>query len=439
MKKNIEKLMAFVIVLCIASIIFEIYAITSSYFQVRRNNEVISEYLENIQQMNRLENGIYHIQTLTLLALTSEDSVEQKTLWKSIFDLDKENIAILLDLDSKVKDATENQLIHILYSNYLGYSTKQTIISDFAGNGSVDTAKYYLNTDMKESIALINENLSTLENAIDTNLNDVRISQSSKEALRGLFSIFMGILSLGQLVVLVRIIIKSSRSINDEIDTTNQAHKMQIQGMQQQTIEGMAELVESRDNSTGNHIRNTAKYVSLIARELSKSPIYQDILTEDYINRLVQYAPLHDVGKILVPDAILMKPGRFTDEEFEKMKKHASEGGEIIHRLLTNIETKENIKIAQEIAQYHHEKWNGTGYPFGVSGTDIPLPARIMAVADVFDALISVRCYKPSYTVEQAYDIIKDGSGTHFEPSIVLAFLQLRPVIEKYLSEESMA
>ena len=204
-----------------------------------------------------------------------------------------------------------------------------------------------------------------------------------------------------------------------EVYTSNR----HIKDMQSKVIISFANLVESRDTFTGEHIKRTAIYVELIARELVKQGLYTDVLTEENIQLYVNTAPLHDLGKIRVPDQILCKPSRFTPEEFEKMKTHSLEGYNLIDENLTGVESDEFLEIAKIMALYHHEKWNGTGYPNSVKGTDIPLCARIMAAADVLDALLSKRQYKDAMTIEQAMDIFRESSGSHFEPCIVDAVL----------------
>ena len=144
---------------------------------------------------------------------------------------------------------------------------------------------------------------------------------------------------------------------------------------------------------------------------------------------------MHDIGKITTPDDILRKPGKLTEEEFEIMKKHAEEGGKIIKSTMSYIEENEYVDIAYDVAVYHHEKWNGKGYPEGLKETEIPLGARIMAVADVFDALTSERCYKKPVGIDEAFDIIRDSAGTHFDKDIVDVFMELKPEVRKILGE----
>ena len=211
-----------------------------------------------------------------------------------------------------------------------------------------------------------------------------------------------------------------------------------IEKMQNGLIMVLADMVESRDKCTGDHVRNTAAYARIILERLRKDGVYTEMLTDKYVEDVVNSAPLHDVGKIQIPDDVLNKPGKLTEEEFERMKKHTSAGGEIIQQAIGAIseDTSGYLKEAGNLARYHHEKWDGTGYPEGLSGEDIPLSARVMAVADVFDALVSKRSYKEGFPFEKAMNIIREGTGTHFDPNVVKAFLeseeQVRAVMESH-------
>ena len=208
-----------------------------------------------------------------------------------------------------------------------------------------------------------------------------------------------------------------------------------IQHMQDEIIINFAEMVEARDTSTGNHIKKTAFYVEAIAQELYKEGKFKDILDEAYIAKLKRSAPLHDIGKIAVSDLILNKPGKLTDDEFAIMKSHTTEGWHILTKIEENASDSmddDYLKEATEMAHYHHEKWDGTGYPTGIKGAGIPLSARIMAVADVFDALVAERVYKKPFTYEKAMEIITEGAGKHFDPVVVKAFTK----ISKRLYEE---
>ena len=221
----------------------------------------------------------------------------------------------------------------------------------------------------------------------------------------------------------------------------NEEHQKQVvTRMQNGLILVLADMVESRDSCTGQHVRKTAAYTDVIMRELRREGVYTDKLTDTFISDVFNSAPLHDIGKIKVSDVILNKPGKLTDEEFAIMKTHTTAGAEVIEHAIRMVseENSAYLKEANNLALYHHEKWNGTGYPMGLKGEEIPLSARIMAVADVFDALVSVRSYKKSFSFEQAMDIIKEGSGTHFDPAIVHAFVAASDEVHRVM-ETNMA
>ena len=232
-----------------------------------------------------------------------------------------------------------------------------------------------------------------------------------------------------------------AKTTRDTVNYINESQRKNeaISTFQSGMINVMADLVESRDQSTGEHIKNTSAYVEIICDELIKEGKFSDVLDEEFKKNIVSSAPMHDIGKIKVSDVILNKPGRFTDEEYEIMKSHAAEGAKIIasvKKTVENQELKENyLGEAENMAHYHHEKWNGEGYPCGLKGEEIPLSARIMAVADVFDALVAVRVYKPAMPFEQAMGRIKKDAGTHFDPVIAEAFLNAEEKVRAVTSK----
>lgn len=205
--------------------------------------------------------------------------------------------------------------------------------------------------------------------------------------------------------------------------------------LQDNIIVAIADLVENRDMDTGTHIKATAYYVKLIVDGAMAADIYPGYIDSITAQLIVKSAPMHDLGKISVPDYILKAPRRLTTEEFEIMKRHTIDGAEIIEHIYENIESTAFIQCASNIAKYHHERWDGTGYPMGISGQDIPIEARIMAIADVFDALTSKRCYKDSYPLSDAFTEIQRGAGTHFDPELVNIFMQYQDVIENMIVE----
>ena len=224
--------------------------------------------------------------------------------------------------------------------------------------------------------------------------------------------------------------IKLIQNYNAELEAEVAKKTKNIQEIQNKMVLGMATMVEGRDNSTGGHIKRTSDCMKLLI-DVMKEDGYPG-LTDEFCDNIVRAAPMHDLGKIAVDDAVLRKPGRFTPEEFEKMKMHASEGARIVHKILEGTENEEFARIAENVAHYHHERWDGSGYPTGLAGEKIPLEARIMAVVDVYDALVSKRVYKDSMSFEEANKIILDGMGKQFDKSLEPYYLKARPRFEKY-------
>lgn len=197
-------------------------------------------------------------------------------------------------------------------------------------------------------------------------------------------------------------------------------HEMERRNnLQKHVIDDLAGVIETRDVGTGEHVIRTKKYIDIIACELQKHDEYKDVLTDEVIRNIEAAAPLHDVGKIAISDTILLKPGKLTNEEFETMKQHSQKGGEMIENIFVNLDDKAFLDKAYNIAMFHHEKWDGSGYPQRRAGGDIPLEARLMAIADVYDALVSRRVYKESMPAKEAFKVIIDGAGTHFDPNII--------------------
>jgi putative two-component system response regulator len=222
------------------------------------------------------------------------------------------------------------------------------------------------------------------------------------------------------------------RDKNAYLEQEVQRRTRELGAIQDVTIHAMASLAETRDNETGNHIRRTQHYVRVLAEHLRDHPRFRHFLDDDTIKLLFKSAPLHDIGKIGIPDRILLKPGRFTPEEFEIMKTHTTLGRDAIAHAEQQLGMDVDfLRLAKEIAYAHQEKWDGSGYPEGLAGDAIPISARLMAVADVYDALISRRVYKEGMPHEKAVQIIVEGRGAHFDPDICDAFVACLPVFQQ--------
>ncbi|KXF81728.1 HD-GYP domain-containing protein [Enterovibrio coralii] len=237
---------------------------------------------------------------------------------------------------------------------------------------------------------------------------------------------------LGIVAYYTNVLLQDLQTSYDEINKARDA-----------TIIGLSTLAEVRDNETGAHILRTQCYVKALAIQMRKTPKYAEYLSDETIDLLYKSAPLHDVGKVGIPDAILLKPGKHTDEEFEIMKTHAQLGADALSITEKNADGIAFLQFAKEIAATHHEKWDGSGYPKGLAGEDIPLSGRLMALADVYDALISKRVYKPAFSHEKAKSIILEGNGTHFDPAVVDAFLvcekEFTEIADRYRDKEADA
>ncbi|MCR5733565.1 MAG: HD domain-containing protein [Lachnospiraceae bacterium] len=228
------------------------------------------------------------------------------------------------------------------------------------------------------------------------------------------------------------------------LDTYNEKLKSEVEEktshiimMHDNLIMSLAMMVESRDNSTGGHIKRTSEGVRILMDEIIKEGKHP--LTDEFCRDVVKAAPMHDLGKIAVDDEILRKPGRFEPEEFEKMKKHAAEGARVIHDILLNTDDNSFKRVAENVAHYHHERWDGSGYPEGLRGKSIPLEARIMAIADVYDALVSKRVYKDAYDFKKADSIIMEGMASQFDPGLKTAYENARPRLEEYYRNQAEA
>ncbi len=211
----------------------------------------------------------------------------------------------------------------------------------------------------------------------------------------------------------------------------NEKKQMQLEKMKSQVIMVLANMIDTRDTITGVHVRRVSAIVETLVKKMRAYGMYPEFLDDRYVLSITLAAPLHDIGKIKIPDTVLKKQGDLTEEEFELMKTHTIEGAKILQAFADEIDDNYYLLLGKDMAAYHHEWWNGKGYPYGLRGMKIPFCARVLAVADVFDALISKRSYKQQMTFDQAFDIIKKGSGGHFDPEIVDVFLRIRPEIER--------
>lgn len=413
---------------------YDIDRISESY------REIIDEHSVNRAYMARISALLYDNQAVVSNYVIAANDEQRKNYKKTDVQIREEMTQNLSEFSQRMEGDKREQLYHKLYSNYYSYLRNADIVFTLVDDNSTATALHYTNNVLTDFVEKINRNLTELDGLTVSEMNIAKermehyISFAKSSELACILCIVFSVTFC--IIYCVRLtsgLERYKNELEDEIERKNETlrvHNEKIMAIQNNTIIGMANLIESRDGDTGGHIKRTSIYVEMLAKAAQKIGYCDTILTDAYIELLVKAAPMHDIGKITVPDSILQKPAKLTEEEFEVIKTHAAEGGRIVREVLGEIEEKEYVDIAVEVAAGHHEWWDGSGYPKGLSGSDIPISARIMAIADVFDALVSKRCYKQPMTPERAFMVIKDGSGTHFDPTLAELFIDMRNEIK---------
>lgn len=411
--------------------------LSQSYQEIIEEHNVNRSYMEQISQI------LYQHRSIVAIHVASK---EENTYEK--YERDEKQLRgkledLLTRFRKRMTGDQREQMYHRVYSDYYSYLQNVDVTMQLSREGSTETAIFYLTGQMSDFLESVNKNLAGLEQLTmeemelaKNRMNSyIRFSRLSTTVCIIMISVTM-LICLVYCVTITSHLDRYKVNLEQEIEQKNLSitqHNEKMMLLQDNIITGMANLIESRDGDTGEHIKRTSFYVNLLACALREQGLYTDILTDNYIELLTKAAPMHDIGKIVVPDSILQKPGRLTPEEFEAIKQHSAEGGRIVREVLGSIEEKDYVEIAANMAAHHHEKWDGSGYTAGLSEEGIPLSARIMAVADVFDALVSKRCYKSAMPLEEAFAELKRSAGTHFDPQLIAVFLGLRNQITEYL------
>lgn len=405
--------------------------------------EIINEHTENLKTTSNIRAMMYKHQSIISKHVSAEEEGKFAEFEAEAQDIENSLKSEFAEFGEKMKGGEREQIYHEAYTSYLSYLSNAKTALNFSGAGQDKTANYYVVYVMDASVRSVSGAFDRLDAFAKAEITEA--TERMNFYIRfSTISAFTAITVIAAAVIVCSLLcFKITSNLNKyknqlEIDVENKSkalheHNEKILRLQNTTIIGMATLIESRDGDTGEHVKRTSVYVAMLAQAARKVGYERETLTDSYIELLIKAAPLHDIGKITVSDTILLKPSRLNYEEYEKMKLHACEGGRIVREVIGGIGDEEYISIASDVAAYHHEKWDGSGYNKGLSGTDIPLCARIMAIADVFDALISKRCYKEKFPIEAAFDIIRDSAGSHFDPALVRIFLDIRPQIEEYL------
>ena len=432
----------FASIVCITGIIVMRYNLNEITYNYKNNIEYSVADRLNMSDLSRMMSRHYMVVAWHAL----EESPEAMAVCEEEAAGLKEDIIGKLDeMNERIAGDEKEQLFHTVYSSAISYFSNAERVFEMSREGNSETAKYYITSYLADFINQITEDIDIMDDYI---AEEMRVTTGRMEhsilVARVCEKVCMVCICLTMAVCIILCVSITSRleKYKDLLEEENERksralveHKNRMLALQEHTIIGMANLIESRDQDTGQHVKRTSRYVELLARAAQRTGYCTDILTDDYVELLVKAAPMHDIGKIVVSDVILRKPGRLTKEEFDTIKEHTSAGGRIVVEVLSGIEEKEYVDIAVQIAEGHHEKWDGSGYPKGLGESDIPICARIMAVADVFDALISKRCYKEAMSVDTAFSIIEESGGSHFDPELARIFVSIRSEIEAVSAE----
>lgn len=436
MKELTKRILLVVVLAGFVSIAGFLFMVDAIEYITQQYSVLVDEQMVNRQMMSRIGSRMYYLQSLTgeyALNLNRDELISYE---ERLAEYEDEVQDMFDELNSTYTQPDDLEMVHTVYRSYNEFTAQADIVVKLCKKEYKKAAEYYVCNIMREYLDEADRNLRSADRYMEdkiTSLNEkMQDNIEGMRVMRNWCMIVMLICMLSCIVITFRM---GRRIVNAQSEQEKQ-HADRIMDIQNKTIMGMANLIESRDGDTGQHVKRTSAYVKMIAERMIHEGVYKDVLTDEYVENLCKAAPMHDIGKIMIPDSILQKPGKLTPEEFEIIKSHTVEGGKAIYMALGEIEEKEYLKVAHEVVMYHHEKWNGEGYPEKLSGEEIPLCARIMAVADVFDALVSKRCYKNPFPVDESYAIIEESSGTHFDPAVVTAFLHIKNEICAYLDKE---
>lgn len=347
----------------------------------------------------------------------------------------------LSDFGKRMVGNEKAKIFHTINAGCQSVFQDNDLIRSMHSNGSKIYVEQYILGNIAHSKEILDSGLNSLAKYIDSELARTKKNLSFHYKMIVVSFSVAVFMSIGISVVLTvvctmftsQLEINKNNLQNDIIEKTDEIKEQnkKIIYIQEQTIYGMANLIESRDSDTGEHVKRTSLYVELLGKAAKEAGYHKEIITDGYIELLKKAAPMHDIGKIAVSDSILKKPGKLTEEEFKKIQNHTIAGGKIIREVLSGIESEDYVKIAADIAVSHHERWDGNGYPYKLKGEEIPLEARIMAIADVFDALVSPRCYKDPFSTDEAFEIISLSRGTHFDPVLTDLFISKKDEVVK--------
>ncbi len=401
----------------------------------------MEEAIENsifMDKIRRLVNQELLTSSFYTIATSNEVLVHYEQVEKNIR---AELTECLSDFGKRMVGNEKAKIFHTINAGCQSVFQDNDLIRSMHSNGSKIYVEQYILGNIAHSKEILDSGLNSLAKYIDSELARTKKNLSFHYKMIVVSFSVAVFMSIGISVVLTvvctmftsQLEINKNNLQNDIIKKSDEITEQnkKIIYIQEQTIYGMANLIESRDSDTGEHVKRTSLYVELLGKAAKEAGYHKEIITDGYIELLKKAAPMHDIGKIAVSDSILKKPGKLTEEEFKKIQNHTIAGEKIIREVLSGIESEDYVKIAADIAVSHHERWDGNGYPYKLKGEEISLEARIMAIADVFDALVSPRCYKDPFSTDEAFEIISLSRGTHFDPVLTDLFISKKDEVVK--------
>lgn len=401
----------------------------------------MEEVIENsifMDKIRRLVNQELLTSSFYTIATSNEVLAHYEQVEKNIR---AELTECLSDFGKRMVGNEKAKIFHTINAGCQSVFQDNDLIRSMHSNGSKIYVEQYILGNIAHSKEILDSGLNSLAKYIDSELARTKKDLSFHYKMIVVSFSVAVFMSIGISVVLTvvctmftsQLEINKNNLQNDIIKKSDEITEQnkKIIYIQEQTIYGMANLIESRDSDTGEHVKRTSLYAELLGKAAKEAGYHKEIITDGYIELLKKAAPMHDIGKIAVSDSILKKPGKLTEEEFKKIQNHTIAGEKIIREVLSGIESEDYVKIAADVAVGHHERWDGNGYPYKLKGEEISLEARIMAIADVFDALVSPRCYKDPFSTDEAFEIISLSRGTHFDPVLTDLFISKKDEVVK--------
>lgn len=443
-----KKVTVKILVACIAAFIVVLAGFASIAFGLKNiydmYNNLVVEGIDNTTHMDKIRklvNAELSVSSFYVLA-TSDEVIEQ-------YDRQEEAVRAeltecLKEFGQRMRGNEKEHLFHNINSGCVAVFNEISIAMALRQSGSKALAEQYITKNLVRSTNALNKDLEDLGAYIDGELDKARVYMASYSKISAISFAITILIVIATFVAFVFLCFMLTSQLEHnkntlQLDVKRKAEEITAQNkkiiyIQEQTIYGMANLIESRDSDTGEHVKRTSLYVEILVNAALEVGYHPEIITKEYAELLKKAAPMHDIGKISIPDSILKKPDKLTDEEYRMIQNHTIAGGKIIRDVLSNIESEDYVQIAVDVATSHHERWDGRGYPYQLKGEEIPIGARIMAIADVFDALVSPRCYKDPFSGEESFRIIELAKGTHFDPVLVDLLLKKRSEVIKVLS-----